>query len=113
MRRLYAIRDRLAEEVISMQMYALMAFRTDEQAARYFADAVNDTTSMLAKHPADYELIFVGKLQDNGTIIPETEPRIMITGDALLAVQQPVDIEPKHDNAGKMPRNLQYETGRQ
>lgn len=86
---LYAIRDRVAGEIVGLRMYSVMTFRTDAEAARYFADAINDTTSILNKHPADYELIVCGTMSEGGEITGEPIPRLIITGDALLAVQQP------------------------
>ena len=86
MKKLYAIFDRIAAEIVSMRMYSLMAFRTDEEAARYFADAINEPTSMLHKHPGDYVLIHVGAVSDEGLITPITPAQQIITGDALLAL---------------------------
>lgn len=88
MKTLYAIRDRVAEELVSLQMYNLFAFKTDQQAARYFADAVLDTKSILNKHPSDYELIACGVVKDDGTIIAPNQPEVIITGDALLAARE-------------------------
>ena len=53
MKRLYGIYDRVAAELIGRAMYILLTFRTDEEAARYFADAINDNTTILHKLPAD------------------------------------------------------------
>lgn len=90
MRKIYAIRDRVAREIAGHRMYSLMTFRTNEEAARYFADAVNDTTSILNKHPHDYDLALCGEVDDDGKITPvEGTPVILVTGDTLLAVQQP------------------------
>lgn len=92
-RGIYAIRDRIALDIVGMSMYMLMVFRTDQEAARYFADAVNDTTSILNKHPADYELIHVGNMKETGELVPYGDPRIIITGDALLGVQKPALVQ--------------------
>lgn len=91
MKNIYAIRDRIAGEITGMRMYSLMVFRTDQEAARYFADAINDTTSILNKHPADYELIYCGQVDDDGTIRPREigQQAFIVSGDTLLAVQQP------------------------
>lgn len=94
MKQIYAIRDRIALDLAGNQMYALFLFRTDQQAVRYFADAILDTSSVLAKHPADYELIHCGAISDIGQLVmnEDTErggPRIVITGDALMATQKP------------------------
>lgn len=92
MKKIYAIRDRVADELVGMRMYCLMVFRTDEEAARYFADAINDTTSILNKHPADYELIELGQLDDQ-YISGDHSNRVVITGDTLLALQQPPKVD--------------------
>lgn len=89
MRYIYAIRDRIANDLVGMHMYTLMLFRTDQQAARYFADAVNDQTSILNKHPGDYDLIKLGYLTEDGYIKTQDVHDIVITGDALVAVQEP------------------------
>lgn len=90
MNTIYAIRDRIAETLVGMRMYTLLNFKTDQEAARYFADAINDKTSILNKHPADYELIKCGAVEDNGNIIPFTDgsAHLIITGDAVVALQQ-------------------------
>ena len=84
MKRLYGIYDRVAAELIGRAMYILLTFRTDEEAARYFADAINDNTTILHKHPADYELLNLGSMDDQGNI--DSEIRHVITGDALVAL---------------------------
>lgn len=85
---IYAIRDRVAGELVGMRMYLLMIFRTPQEAARYFADAINDTSSILNKHPGDYELVTLGAISEGGEITPDAA-KIVITGDALVATQEP------------------------
>lgn len=95
MKKLYAIRDRLANELVGLRMYTVMCFRTNEEATRYFADAINDPTSILNKHPADYELLHLGLINDNGYLggvdgVPtKQDPVIIVTGDTVLALQTP------------------------
>lgn len=96
---LYAIRDIVARDLLTLQCYQLLTFNSDQQAARYFADGVNDTSSIINRHPADYELVHVGTVDHLGNITPnglaETdeqgnkrfvplEPRVICRGDALL-----------------------------
>lgn len=93
MKTIYAIRDRIANDLIGNQMYLLMTFKTDQQAARYFADAILDEKSILNKHPADYELIKVAIISDNGDVgslegINMPSPEIITTGDAIVATLQ-------------------------
>lgn len=88
MKNIYAIRDRVAQEIVGLRMYTLMVFRTQEEAARYFADAINDQSSILNKHPGDYELIMVGHIiDDTGRIDGNGEPELIITGDTVIALQ--------------------------
>lgn len=93
MKGIYAIRDRIANDLVGMRMYLLMVFRTPQEAARYFADAINDTTSILNKHPGDYELIHMGDLTDEGYIRSTDDHDTVITGDALVATQAPALVQ--------------------
>lgn len=83
MKNIYAIRDRVANDLAGY--YPLVVFRTDQQAVRYFGDSIVTEKSALGAHPNDYELIRVGVLHDAGDITPET-PAIVITGTALVAM---------------------------
>lgn len=87
MKKLFAIFDRIAQEIVGRQMYAVMTFRTNEEAARYFADAINDETSVLHQHPSDYSLIFIGEISPSGNITAKHNAEIVVTGDALIALQ--------------------------
>lgn len=95
MRTIYAIRDRVANDLAGHAMYTLFVFRTDAQAVRYFSDAVFDSKSVLAAHPGDYELIACGYIDDIGQITLHSldKPRIVLTGDALIAAT--TDHQPK------------------
>lgn len=88
MRNIYAIKDRIADDLVGLNMYVLMCFRTDQEAARYFADAINDDRSILNKHPADYALICLGAIKEDGNIRAAAEPLVVITGDTLVALQK-------------------------
>lgn len=88
MRMIYAIRDRVANDLAGY--FPLVVMRTDQQAIRYFADscAMNEQNhrSAIAAHPADYELIACGTIEENGEITAQ-RTRVILTGDALLAMQ--------------------------
>lgn len=86
MKRIYAIRDRVANDLAGY--FPLVVFRTDAQAIRYFGDSALQEKSALGAHLSDYELILVGELADNGTI-RAIEPTIVITGDALKTAMNP------------------------
>lgn len=89
--RIYAIYDNKAKDFTGMQMYILMCFRTDQQAARYFADAVNDKSSILNKHPEDYDLVCLGHIEQDNLSAPLIsaldEYLPIINGQTLLTIQ--------------------------
>lgn len=87
MKTLYGIRDRVANELTGSQMYILFAFRVDQQAIRYFADAILDKSSILNKHPQDYDLVKCGQLSETGHISALDAPELIVTGDAIIAAQ--------------------------
>lgn len=86
MKTLYSIRDKRVNELVGNQMYIAFCFRHDAQAVRYFADAVLDKSSILNKHPDDYELVKLATIDEEGNI---TDANVipLITGTALLASQ--------------------------
>lgn len=87
MKNIYAIFDRIADEIVGLRMYSLMVFRTNEEATRYFADAINDKSSILNKHPADYALIQLGKLTIDNKLISFETPQNIVTGDTIISLQ--------------------------
>lgn len=95
MKTIYAIRDRIAEDLAGyMPMATLYTFRTDFEAIRFFGDSLLTEKSSLSTHPSDYELIKCGTLAPNGHIIAHTPPEIIITGDALIAAtNKPLALE--------------------
>lgn len=89
MKGLYAIRDRIASALVGNSMYLIFAFRTDNEAIRYFADAVLDEKSILARHAADYELVKVGELHDTaaGEVVEANGTHtVIVTGDAVVGL---------------------------
>lgn len=88
-RNVYAIRDRVAQDIVTMQMYSLLTFKTDQQAIRYFADSLLDPKSFLAQHPSDYDLVLCGRVEDDGALKQMSTPEVIITGDALVSAQTP------------------------
>lgn len=101
MKNIYAIRDRVAKEYVGNQMYLLFVFRTDQQAVRYFADAILDEKSALAKHPSDYELVKLGYIEEDNLSEPHLTSHdvltsqdvytVIATGDAIIATQNRQD----------------------
>lgn len=95
MKKIYGIRDTVAKDWAGIGMYILFVMLTDQQAVRYFADAIFDKSTALAKHPEDYELVKLGYIEEDNLseplLISENQYTVVITGAALVAAQQ----EPK------------------
>lgn len=85
MKIIYAIRDRIANDLAGT--FPLVVMRTDGQAVRYFSDSLATPNSALGAHPQDYELIKLGTVNDDGTILAQ-KPEVIITGTALTATQE-------------------------
>jgi len=84
MRKIYAVIDRMASDLVGNGGLVLMTFKTEQQAIRYFWDAVVDTSSILNKHPEDYDLLHLGDVNDDGEITP-ARPNVVITAKAIIA----------------------------
>lgn len=95
MKTIYAIRDRIADDIAGNN-HALVIFKSEPQAVRYFGDILAAKDTALSQHPNDYELIACGTIDDDGTIQHALSPRIIITGTALTELQQP-PAEPTHE----------------
>jgi hypothetical protein len=82
---LYQIRDITADMVVG----PIMAMYHPAQAVRQFTDLVKDPTTLIGKHPEDYELIELGRQDENtGTLDAFNTPVRILDGATLLAVQQ-------------------------
>jgi hypothetical protein len=82
MRRQYVIFDKVAQLWIGQPLID----RSDAPVIRLFHDVLADSSSLLGKHPADYELRYVGQLADDGDMIPSTVS-VVATGSAWLAAR--------------------------
>lgn len=83
MRKIYAIIDTVAKDLAGQ--FPLVCFRTDEQAIRYFGDSLAASPEKLQPHAADFNLLYLGKVDDEGALIPHEKPSVVITGAALIA----------------------------
>lgn len=93
MRTIYAVRDRVANALAGNEQFCTFLYRNDQQAIRYFGDALATEKTLLHQHPQDFELIACGSIKDDGGIELNPEVRVVITGEALTAAQH------KDDNA--------------
>lgn len=75
--KLYLIKDTLANTVFG----GLIRVSNDEVARRNFYDALQAKDSPLNAHPADYNLLCVGTMDETtGIINPQDIPNIVATG---------------------------------
>lgn len=83
--RLYAIYDTVARAIVG----GVHVCQRDEVAIRLFGDVASDNQTMIARHPSDYELLYLGELGDGaaGICVPTVAPVVVLTGAALLALR--------------------------
>lgn len=77
----YAVIDRVANILIG----GLQIHKHPAPAVRTFTDAATMEGSIIALHPADFDLVQLGHILEDHTIEPEFE--IILTGAAWLASQ--------------------------
>lgn len=83
MRQIYALYDNVAKAIIG----GLSLHYHDAPAIRMYSDIATMPQSTVGMHPADYDLLHIGSLSDEGIITPVN--RTVITGAQWLASQQP------------------------
>lgn len=85
MKRLYVVRDLVAEAVVG----GVMTFPGDPAAVRSFQDAMRNPETVIAQHPADFDLLCVGVLEEgSGQVVGHPDgPTVVITGAAMMAAQ--------------------------
>lgn len=81
-RSIYIIFDLVAETFIGQ----CIIDRHAAPVTRIFHSLLGDKNTQLGQHPNDYNLIFIGYIEDNGQLWPVT-PTIVATGSAWLAAQ--------------------------
>lgn len=100
-KQVYAVYDRVSQDVTG----GLMVFSHDAPAIRIFVDALSDANTILAKHPADFDLVCVGELvvpgdegdaadYVNAKNVPAlftSGTRVVLSGAAWLAQSQSED----------------------
>lgn len=82
MKQLYAIVDTMAETLVG----GVHVFPADAVAVRFFSDIASDPQTMIARHPADHELVHIATIEDDGEIVGATR-RTVLTGSAWKAAQ--------------------------
>lgn len=84
MKGLYAIRDRLAGELIGI----VMMFSAPAAAVRWFGDVLSNAETLPGKHPKDFELCKYGQYTSEDDQIDGHEREVVMTGALWLAAQQ-------------------------
>ena len=82
---IYAVRDSVSSSIVS----ALIIEASDAPAIRAFYDALRTEGTMLAQHPADYDLLCVATFNtDTGEIDPLIVTKTVATGSGWLELQK-------------------------
>lgn len=82
MLKLYSVYDRAVQS-----FERPFACKADGEAIRTFSDAVNDKSSPFFRHPLDFELYYVGTLdQSTGVIVCEGVRRLIAANDCVRDV---------------------------
>lgn len=86
-KRLYTLFDVVSEAVLG----GIIQEVNDVAASRTFYDALTASDSPLAKHPADYNLLYVGTLHEDGVITDgDIAPRpVVARGSDWVAANTP------------------------
>lgn len=83
MKRIYAIRDSVAEAI-----GPLMTFPHDAPAIRAFSDVAQDPNTQVGRHPEDFVLLCLGIVDDQASeIVSEVPARVVISGVQWKAAQ--------------------------
>lgn len=83
---LYAVRDNVAQSNVG----GIYMFPHDTPAVRFFNDVALDQNTMVARHPKDHALLHIGVFnEETCEILPVDSVRVVMTGEAWLAMQVP------------------------
>lgn len=85
---IYAIVDTLADHMIGAGN-GLTTHRHDATAIRMFSDIALSQGNMVNMHPEDFVLIQLGFLNEDNQLEPLPENRVVLTGAAWKAAQEP------------------------
>jgi len=81
--RIYAIRDVVADALVG----GLHLHAHEAAAVRFFSDVASDPQTLVARHIADHELVFLGGIQTDTGLIDSVVPHVVITGQAWAAAR--------------------------
>lgn len=92
--RIYAIVDKTADAIIA----GLHLHKHEAAAVRMFQDVAVDPRSMVNRHPADYELVCLGGITEEHTIIATERPIVILTGAAWKAATDAAEAAKKENS---------------
>lgn len=78
---IYAIYDKRAQAIVG----GLVIFRAVAAAIRYYGDVASMPDTQLAKHLEDFDLIELGVLTENSTIVAAPTNSTVISGETYKA----------------------------
>lgn len=81
---LYVVVDNKAGQALG----GVHVFRHDAPAVRMFTDIHADEQSVIHKHPSDFALVRVGRFDDELLLIEAHDPVVIVTGEAVAAMQR-------------------------
>lgn len=87
MQKLYVIFDLVAEAFLP----PIMVNRSDAPLIRHFYDLLANPDSFFSRHPNDYDLRCIGRIDDEGSIDAFGTPVIVTTGYIWSASNSPKD----------------------
>jgi len=95
--KLYALHDKKAQWLSSFHCE-----RSDAQASRGFADAVNAKDSVFAKYPEDFELVCLGEVEEStkldvDDLYVSTRARTGKLFEVVLSAEMVVSLRPRQD----------------
>lgn len=79
---IYCIMDNVADRIAG----PLMIYPADAAAIRAFGDIINSKDTIIAQHPADYDLYVLGYITLDNEIIANR--RVLLAGKTWLATQE-------------------------
>ncbi|WNK13261.1 MAG: nonstructural protein [Microvirus sp.] len=79
-KRLYMVYDLIASTVLP----TVILESADAPAMRSFNDALANSQSLLGQHPADFNLLCIGEVTDQGILLPTGDLPVIATGAAWL-----------------------------
>lgn len=80
---IYVVWDIIAAAMVG----PLMVFQHDAPASREFTEVLADPKTSLGRNPADYQLLKIGEISENGTLSPGLVTTVL-TGREWLARQE-------------------------